>query len=125
MKIKAFSLVAAVFSLVSASALAGETQVCTLNADSLSGKALTNYTQCCDDNNGEACYLRAWTDLEMRGKDQVAALYYKHSCEIGYASGCRTAGQLASDQDEKDAWYNKGCDLKDLDSCLEVDRMPF
>ena len=45
-------------------------------------------------------------------------------CELGDISSCRLAGRLAKDKTKQAYWYNKGCDLKDLDSCLEVDRLP-
>ncbi|NAX22741.1 hypothetical protein [Vibrio sp. V39_P1S14PM300] len=108
----------------STAAFAQQPQACSADTSAMSPSAKQNYTQCCESDNGEACYMHAWRDLEARGKKDQASLYYQRSCDAGYASGCRTAGQTAQVQEEKDAWFNKGCDLKDLDSCLEVDRLP-
>jgi len=49
-------------------------------------------------------------------------LYYGKACDLGDISGCRTDGKLAKNEEEKSKWYNKGCDLSDLDSGFEVDR---
>ncbi|NRB24272.1 DUF3859 domain-containing protein [Shewanella sp.] len=97
------------------------TQVCTLDESKYPPHLISEYQQCCMNDNASACYQFAWKGVE-RFKDTVGAiLYYGRACELGDISGCRRAGQM-SEGDSEAKWFNKGCDLRDFDSCFEIGR---
>lgn len=101
------------------------TSVCSADESLYPAPLASAHNACCNNDDADACYNFAWRGVE-RQKDTVGAvLYYGRSCDLGSASGCRTAGNLAESDEGKAEWFNKGCDLKDLDSCLEVDRLPY
>ncbi|WP_049791099.1 DUF3859 domain-containing protein [Shewanella violacea] len=98
------------------------TQVCALDEAKYPRHLVSQYQDCCMNDDASACYQFAWKAVE-RFKDTVGAiLYYGRACEFGDLSGCRRAGQM-SEGDSEAKWYNKGCDLRDFDSCIEVDRI--
>lgn len=97
------------------------TQACTLDESKYPPHLISEYQQCCMNENASACYQFAWKGVE-RFKDTVGAiLYYGRACELGDISGCRRAGQM-SEGDSEAKWFNKGCDLRDFDSCFEIGR---
>lgn len=101
------------------------TAVCRADESLYPPRLAQDHKACCEDGDADACYNFAWRGVERQKDITGAILYYGRSCDLGSASGCRTAGNLAESKEEKEEWFNKGCDLKDLDSCLEVDRLPY
>lgn len=85
-------------------------------------KALQDvHSSCCADNDSKACYKFAWLGLELINDKNGSLLYYAKSCESGYISGCRSAAKLATSQEQKLDFYNKGCELKDFESCINAE----
>lgn len=97
------------------------TQVCAIDETKYPQHLISQYQECCMHDDASACYQFAWKGVE-RFKDTAGAiLYYGRACELGDISGCRRAGQMSEDDNEA-KWFNKGCDLRDFDSCIEVGR---
>jgi len=98
------------------------TELCSIDEGLYPPHLAKSHTLCCSEGDAKACYDFAWNGVERLGDKVGAVLYYGQACELGDISGCRMAGRIAKDEEVKSKWYNKGCDLSDLDSCLEVDR---
>ncbi len=80
------------------------------------------HKSCCEDINANACYDFAWRGLERIKDKEGALLYYSESCELGYTSGCRAAAKISENKELQLYFYDLGCDLNDIDSCIEVGR---
>ncbi|KAF7764448.1 hypothetical protein PCIT_b0452 [Pseudoalteromonas citrea] len=100
------------------------TTVCQVESEKFPKALQKSNQKCCAENDAQACYNFAWRGLERIKDKHGAALYYAKSCELGDISGCRLAAKLASNEQTRNDFYHKGCDLKDMDSCIEVNRLP-
>ena len=94
----------------------------------------------CNAGNAKACYdagnIYSAEAYKKKGykEDEAAfkiALFYKKSCNLGYAEGCTAyAMSYAADKEknsEKDARYffQKGCDGGDKTGCTMLKMMPL
>ncbi len=97
-----------------------------------------NNTIDCDDGNAQACYEAASNysahGYKAKGFDSkksanIVAHYYKKSCDLGYAKGCRAYAMNYTSDTEKDTtksaayYFQKACDGGDETGCTMLKMM--
>lgn len=71
-----------------------------------------------------ACFGLGLKKLESK-KLQEALKFFKRSCDLGLAMGCRQTGELVRVKSLKKSidFFDRGCDLGDLPSCLTLSKI--
>ena len=92
-------------------------------------KKLSNYPEIAEVFGHKACILKqdnvcfgmGLRNLEKK-KNQDALKFFKRSCDLGLAMGCRQTGELIRGKSlpKSISFFEKGCDLGDLPSCLTL-----